>query len=528
MRISEVLFKVSLFLVLGQIAPRAAFSGNEEGREVGNGGGAIVCRDSSGKILFSQMYEVWEYGKGAPRLNNPNLHIIESDQVSAEELVERSVSRMDKLVPAFTSELRPFIELVKKEVQVWVNDPESYRVPRVFDSRHILQPSKCPDGGPGYPEYEQVINYFDDKSIQIDAEIFNKFSETSKAIAYLHEATYRLFRDPRVRGDIDSIQSRRLAAHLIAGIGGDALRTLLIEIFNAGTTRGKFSVRESARNSISAFHTFLKKELNNNAPGNLPAIRKAMTAKVVLYGETYSFSELLAESTASESGTLSPLHDLLQIGGIDGDLTRIKRDLVEGYFGEKLKHAISNAQTLGSIRRMLDQQIDIPELKVTLKVTSENIRSALGHIAACIDTKRCSTLGGLDYPGMSHDLGISIANLLISDERFIALLPNVADPLSEYQRTPLFEVVAIGDIELVRKVLAHPEYVVNARTLRSHGHYDYYGSTTLAYFGPRALERDCKKIVTPWDETQTSKDMKKLLESYGIRDFCKMLKEWAI
>ncbi len=152
----------------------------------GGGGDAVVCRNLFGGIKSAEMLDVWE-GK-----NHYKLSITESKidyKIQVDDAIAKLPSEYDrKIMRLFSDQIvQQALEFIKKGT----------KLVKIDDSYEVVMPKKC--------KIEQVAVFQADQRVLIDSEIWNKFSQTSKAALVLHESLYFY---NRFMGAKDSRQSR--------------------------------------------------------------------------------------------------------------------------------------------------------------------------------------------------------------------------------------------------------------------------------------------------------------------------------
>ncbi|MBI2520370.1 MAG: hypothetical protein HYV97_08125 [Bdellovibrio sp.] len=204
------------FMLVFLPAITSAMAGEGSGREVGNGGGAIVCRDSLSNVTFAQVYENWEYRA---------LGIKESNDFDMATLVEMALTKVKKINPWLHELMVPELAKVSSGINLQIASGEAIALNNVLDSKHVTMPVRCPNNPSQRPQYEQVVNYLDDGRIFVDTEIYQSLSQRSLAALHLHEAIYKILRD--LRGDTNSADARKLNAYLMADCDEPTLMSVM-------------------------------------------------------------------------------------------------------------------------------------------------------------------------------------------------------------------------------------------------------------------------------------------------------------
>ncbi len=177
MRRFNILF--TLFL-----APLLGFAG---GGQIGNGGYALVCRDSDKKVVEAQTLDLFE-GKELWHKTYDTKGLRVFSKLSAfpgfRDTLKELISDTDKIVKFVSSEF----ELLPTQ-----------------DAFPVILKKGC--------QYEQLANYTDDGDLLVSSEIFDKLSKLDKLAFLIHESVYAIFRQ---LGATDSRDARRLTAELLA------------------------------------------------------------------------------------------------------------------------------------------------------------------------------------------------------------------------------------------------------------------------------------------------------------------------
>jgi len=154
------------------------------GHQVGNGGGAWICKDrsSSREILRAELVDLFEAGTeyylDVPRSNDP-----------WRIQLDRALDRVAVASPFFRKRLEPFVvDVLARWPSVGASDLQ-----QIDDSLHRRIPGRewCPEGD---IEYGQVVNFTFQKTILVDFKIYEKLAPTDQAALVLHEAIYALLR----------------------------------------------------------------------------------------------------------------------------------------------------------------------------------------------------------------------------------------------------------------------------------------------------------------------------------------------
>ena len=199
------------FLILLLLTSAFAYAG---GSTAGNGGGAWVCRDSGGTIIWTQLVDLFE------AVSQFGLSL-RSNSGSYETIVDATKQRLVALKQygsgAGLSDVLPGIEsqvdglnYLKPSESVTYTDEV---LPVVDDALYYLVPwsSSCS----GAVDYEQIVNFHDDGTIDVQSELFQSLSENAKAALVTHEAVYA---SRRTLLDHNSVISRRVVGYLFSDL----------------------------------------------------------------------------------------------------------------------------------------------------------------------------------------------------------------------------------------------------------------------------------------------------------------------
>ncbi len=175
------------------------FSAYADGVE-GGGGRSIVCRDPNGKITSAEVLDLFE-GRVQYQLEYKSKPIDFKAQIK--DLFMSSTLEAQERLWAF--QLRNRIGIILDNMKFI---PEGNRLLPVNDSHEIIVPKKC--------GAEQSVNYFNDRTILFDLEIWNALNETNKAALIMHEAIYKELRESALP-EKNSKRARHYNAFLFAG-----------------------------------------------------------------------------------------------------------------------------------------------------------------------------------------------------------------------------------------------------------------------------------------------------------------------
>ncbi len=169
--------KIINFLVVLIILIPCAFAG----QETGNGGDAIVCRNSDGEVIKAEFYDLWEanqlYGKELK-------HDLGGSELTIISKLEIVFTRLEKFSPVRAKAYRKASrEFLNNKLMV-----ENLR--DIDDSNHHLIP------GDKNCKLEQVIvqvnpRFQEEKAYKVKKDVYEKFTKDSIVAAILHEILWK-------------------------------------------------------------------------------------------------------------------------------------------------------------------------------------------------------------------------------------------------------------------------------------------------------------------------------------------------
>lgn len=191
------------------------------GKEVGNGGQAVVCRDAKGKILSAELLDLFE----AENLPEMKLTIVRTAEHATEQL-RKAGSRLETSKDSWEDKGDKFYE----------NFFATFS--SVLDKYHFLQENlgntPIDDSYPTIAkkgcQFEQLAAYRPNGRIDIDSEIFQALGQTDRAALLAHETIYKLAREyGRAK---DSVMTRKLVGYLFAeGDHTSQIKNLVNQLF---------------------------------------------------------------------------------------------------------------------------------------------------------------------------------------------------------------------------------------------------------------------------------------------------------
>ncbi|MCK5074572.1 MAG: hypothetical protein KAQ98_14165, partial [Bacteriovoracaceae bacterium] len=221
------------------------------GHEVGNGGGAIVCRENA-KITRSVSYDLWS-GENDGVLIEDRVHYLDINR-NNRETAKRQARKAIERFAQFNSELaKPFkmvLDTVIKKIDSELSSARSKRLPtrNDFNPRSLPEEEFCP-GTKTLPDYETAAIYYDSSKVNITIgfmkfyhleklhvqkdtiDIYTKVvknfeTNTDLAALYVHEAIYKIVRFTGLADNSD------LVADVVALLFSESENELLYIKFN--------------------------------------------------------------------------------------------------------------------------------------------------------------------------------------------------------------------------------------------------------------------------------------------------------
>ncbi|MGE3760578.1 MAG: hypothetical protein AB7H97_22630, partial [Pseudobdellovibrionaceae bacterium] len=162
-------------------------------KEVGNGGDAVVCRDSSQDIVSSELLDFYE-----GRVMRGMVFDLDHAGPSYLEKVKFVLNRLKAFAPERANKYSTWLNTFPQESQ-FLKQVELVDVP---DSAHIIFPRNC--------KVEQLViqripERLSDKRYLINGDLWDLLDENGKAGTVLHELIYREFLE---LGEVNSISTR--------------------------------------------------------------------------------------------------------------------------------------------------------------------------------------------------------------------------------------------------------------------------------------------------------------------------------
>ena len=174
----------------------------QAGDKEGNGGGSIVCRDSTGEIKKAFLLDLWE-GETLPLRQNGllPLSIVRDESTSVDDQINRVLNRFLQINKTAFETLVDEIWRIKREIKIL-----SLRIEPIHDSRNFALPEieglTC--------RKEQLASYTRENGLVVSRSIWDKLPKTDRAALIFHEAIYKWER--KHLGAKDSDHTRKIVA----------------------------------------------------------------------------------------------------------------------------------------------------------------------------------------------------------------------------------------------------------------------------------------------------------------------------
>lgn len=169
------------------------------GTAVSGGGGAYVCRDSSGDIISSELVDVWE----AKNVYSEPI-LISNDPVEAQ--IERAIKRIRLVNSKFADRVEANLNHILANI-LYLKSGVALSPP--LDALPNYQKAGCPLEG--MMLYDGVTD-----QLLIDRYVFSKLlSKTDAAAAMVHEAVYKTLRE-YASGHTDSVKARIIVGKMFS------------------------------------------------------------------------------------------------------------------------------------------------------------------------------------------------------------------------------------------------------------------------------------------------------------------------
>ncbi|MBC7464558.1 MAG: hypothetical protein H7256_01075 [Bdellovibrio sp.] len=171
-------------------------------RDVGNGGVGIYCKDEKDPAKQVQLFDLYE---GSVLLKLTPLN----SKLDFDNYALSFADQLDRVI----GDARSFRERIAGISDSLQFMPSGVGLSLTDDVRNFIYPKAC--------QLVQILNYRN-SLVYVDADYWQKLSNTAKAAAILHEAIYAYARERKEDstvndGDTTSERTRRAVARLIAG-----------------------------------------------------------------------------------------------------------------------------------------------------------------------------------------------------------------------------------------------------------------------------------------------------------------------
>ncbi len=174
-----------------------------------HGGGGVVCRDATGKILSARLLDFWEAETlGYAESNATAAYSLAIAPSTDDEWTQaQAVIGKLKSVNAELGDLVAVEHTLNQGRLNWINPGLS-----------LVPPSDAPIEFMAKGCSLEGIASFNDATdtLSIDPELYQALSATDRAGLWIHEAVYKVFRSHLWGGETDSTRSRRFTAHLFS------------------------------------------------------------------------------------------------------------------------------------------------------------------------------------------------------------------------------------------------------------------------------------------------------------------------
>jgi len=179
-----------------------------------SGGGAFVCRDSSGQILSSRMVDLWESEHTPFRWPNRSgagvIPITYTNDTSPEEQFNAALAKLSALDGDLADQVRIEQNNIFSQKNVL---PDAISIALPDDLKLGYYPTGCPAEG-------MMLYNGESGLLDIKNDIFQELvTNTDIAAAWMHEALYKVKRETELRGDAKSyVENSKKLRRLVACI----------------------------------------------------------------------------------------------------------------------------------------------------------------------------------------------------------------------------------------------------------------------------------------------------------------------
>lgn len=178
----------SLLTIAGLLLSGHVFAGDK----IGNGGDAIVCRNSSGQIISAELLDYYE----AREIRKINIETGPAGD-SVENKINLVLARLKHFDNSRVQRYKKYLDLFTAESKILNAD-----LVDIPDSEHVSTPKNC------HIEQAAIFKEPDissDPKYFISKEIWTHLDTTNRAGLILHEVIYRTFRED---GSVNSVKAR--------------------------------------------------------------------------------------------------------------------------------------------------------------------------------------------------------------------------------------------------------------------------------------------------------------------------------
>jgi hypothetical protein len=166
------------------------------GHEHGNGGGAIVCRDTQNQILSVELLDLWE----ARKLGKP---LILGENLPTSELLSWAARQISQNNPLLGARVR---NAIYANQEILTPIPTGTQLVPPIDTLHWMMEVGC-----RLESVAQYMSFPEGHQLFIDTSLFKKMPPLDQAALWLHEAIYKVLRENDQ--DQDSLRTRNFVTH---------------------------------------------------------------------------------------------------------------------------------------------------------------------------------------------------------------------------------------------------------------------------------------------------------------------------
>lgn len=251
----------------------------KRGGDAGNGGGAVVCRDADKKIVYSEVFDLWEW---------KDLGIVKHEG-SVKEILDEVLSDVKEVNKWYFDLLSVEVDYAYKAITKFTDSRPYVGIKKIKDSKHVIKIKSCPNGKKIPAKFEQLVNYMNSGRIYVDSEIYHSLSSLHQAAIIVHEAVYKTYRD--LKSDTDSRAARETVAKIFSV--DKTLKDLSDNLYKSlyGTMYSKNSIiyNEIVSPVIALFGKDISNTYSIESKINFKKINVALTKEIFLYEEEVKF-----------------------------------------------------------------------------------------------------------------------------------------------------------------------------------------------------------------------------------------------